>query len=236
MKINIFDIETAPNPDAVELYTKPFDRESVKVGNIKDPDKIKVKLDQAESDHWAKAHDKAALNPFTAKIVAIGIHFDGDDSATILEGVEASILNQFWDVCRLKDPSTYWAFYSGSNDKSAFDPRHIIARSWVNKVTIPFGAVSLKGYISNLFIDLAPIFMAGASYPTFTSADMAARQLGLIGSNVGFAVIKSSEEIETKHGITGKTFHQFLGSTAASEYLTNDLAVERGIANTIITK
>jgi hypothetical protein len=238
IKTNIFDIETAPRLDLVNELTKPFKRSDVKLGNLKDPEKIAAKMETAEADYWAKANDKCQLNPFTSEICAIGVHLDGAPEAILMDGSEIQILSKFWSLIAAHN-SERWAYYTGSNNKSAFDPRHIICRSWVNKVKVPEGIISEGGFISRLFVDLAQIFLAGGDYPAFVGADMCAKQLGLIGEDVGFATVKSKDQLSDSDGLTGKNFWKFWRGdddqkALAAEYLTNDLAIERAIADRIL--
>jgi hypothetical protein len=239
IKTNIFDIETSPRTDLVIEFTKPFKRSDVKLGNIKDPEKVAAKMETAEADYWHKANDKCQLNPFTSEICAIGVHIDGAPDVALLDGSEIQILSKFWSLVAAHN-SERWAYYTGSNNKSAFDPRHIICRSWVNGVSVPEGMVSEQGYLSRCFVDLAQVFLAGADYPSFVGADLCAKQLGLIGQDVGFSTVKSKDQLSDSDGLTGKNFWKFwqgddVAKTLAAEYLTNDLAIERAIADRILS-
>ena len=60
--IAAIDIETMRNKDAIDLMPEP----EVKVGNLKDPDKIAAKIEEAKAEQIAKA----ALDPLTARIAA----------------------------------------------------------------------------------------------------------------------------------------------------------------------
>jgi len=103
----IFDIETGAIPDAewAELFSfdeasvknflllsKEFDPAEVKTGNIKDPAKIKEKveaarekfeleksgakaaIETARDDAWNKFVEKAALSPLTGQVLAVGYY------------------------------------------------------------------------------------------------------------------------------------------------------------------
>jgi len=242
IKTNVFDIETSPRLDLVKEFVKPFKRSDVKLGNLKDAEKIAAKLEHAEANHWQQANDKCQLNPFTSEICAIGIHLDGDKEEILLgqyQESEVMILNEFWELVEERS-SHRWAYFSGSNNKSAFDPRHVICRSWANNIKPPVGMVSEQGYLSRCFVDLAQVFLAGSDYPAFVGADMAAKQLGLIGQDVGFSTVKSKEDLSNDEGLTGKNFWKFWAGddkqkALASEYLTNDIAINRAIANLILS-
>jgi len=156
----------------------------------------------------------------------------------LLTGKEPIILNEFWRILHQTSHES-WAYYTGSNDKSAFDPRGIVARSWVNRVPVPSGIISDRGYYSGCFVDLAQIFLAGGNFPAYVSADAAAKKLGLIGADVGFTTVRSKEDLEAQYGVCGKNFHEYVNSddpekrAIATVYLGNDLAIERAIANLI---
>ena len=101
----IFDIETGPLPDDVlterftfdeskvpgfGLLSQEFDPATVKTGNMKDPEKIKEKIEKAKEDFatkkriaeiaveegktdaWNKFVEKAALSPLTGQVLAAG--------------------------------------------------------------------------------------------------------------------------------------------------------------------
>lgn len=105
MKYLIFDIETGPLPEehlvehftfdeskisGFDLLSKEFDPSSVKLGNLKDPDKIQAKIDDAQADFnlkkstahiaveqgrkdaWEKFVSRAALSPLTGQVLAVG--------------------------------------------------------------------------------------------------------------------------------------------------------------------
>ncbi len=70
----IFDIETGPLPEAeLANMLPPFDPAEVKTGNLKDPAKIAEKIAEAEANHRRDFFDKAALDPLTGRVVAIGL-------------------------------------------------------------------------------------------------------------------------------------------------------------------
>jgi len=238
MRNHVFDIETKALPDKVTEFTKPFAKEEVLVGNLKDPEKIAAKQEAAEAGYWAKAHDKAALNPHTSEIVTIGIHLDNNGETFMLEGSEAHILGSFWTIYK-QHTQHNWCYWTGSNDKGAFDVRHIVIRSWVNRVPVPEGLVSARGYLSNGFVDLAQVFLFGAPFPSYCSLDLAGRQLGVIGTTNDCATVQSKLDIEATTGVTGMTFAEFRQGEErqheqAVAYLRNDLALTRGIADIIL--
>src|SRR5690348_11390018 len=118
-----FDIETKPRTELVKRFVEPFpafDPEAVKYGNTKDPEKRAVILAEKEAGHkadevayWARAHDRASLNPLTAEIVCIGLLIDG--RVRIISGDEKSVLTEFWEIFgSQKFASERFVFWSGN--------------------------------------------------------------------------------------------------------------------------
>lgn len=233
-KTIVFDIETAPSDELVEKNTKPFDPSTVKLGNLKDEEKITAKLAEAESKYYENAYRKAALDPITGYICAIGIAYD-DKDFELLYGDESDILTKFW-VAFTPNSNANWAYYTGSNNKTTFDIRFILMRSWMNKVKVPWGIVTKTGYFNGAFVDLAQIYLAGADYVTYCGLSRCAEQLDMIGEDVGFATVRSKDELKLSTGVTGANFHELLVSDpkAADTYLINDLALTKALANRIL--
>ena len=235
METNIFDIETAPYSDEEILQNaKPFNPHDVKLGNLKDPEKIAAKLELAENGYKQTLLDKAALDPHTSKICAIGLNkFGSSEVHTICGMDEETILETFWGYFRTSHNP--WCYWSGSNNKECFDPRHIIVRSWKLGVLVPHAVVNTRGYLTDRFVDLSQIYMFGDSYPSYCSSENACKQLGLFGKDEGCGVILSKMALKSE-GVEGKNFHEVLKADAnlALKYLTNDVAMERGIAERIL--
>lgn len=232
MEVNIFDIETKPHDEAELLKTlKPFDKQSVKIGNLKDPDKIEAKIEQAEIEYKRQYLDKAALSPHTSSICAIGINKSNSEKITILKGDEASILIDFWE--HYKSNNDPWAFWSGSNNREAFDPRHIIVRSWKLGLNVPYGTVRQGGYLTDRFFDLSPVYLFGSPFPSYCSANDCAEQLNLQCCCCGKLL---SKKMLKELGVEGKNFHEVLETNhdLALEYLKNDIIIERAIADVIL--
>ena len=58
-----FDIESGPQPDAYLSTVLPaFNPEDVKLGNIKDPEKIAAKIEEARCNHFTNFKANAALD------------------------------------------------------------------------------------------------------------------------------------------------------------------------------
>ena len=234
MEHHIFDIETKPYSDEEILKNaKPFSKDDVKLGNLKDPEKIEAKLEAAEGIYKAGLLDKAALDPHTSSICAIGINERNTDNVKLLLGEERDILMEFWAIFR--GTSEAWCYWSGSNDKTAFDPRHSITRSWKLGIPTAWRVVSKRGFLTDRFVDITQTYLFGASYPSYCSAEKAAEQLGLIGTQSGCGMVKSKQALKAS-GVEGKNFHEVLESNLelALEYLKNDVALERAIAERIL--
>lgn len=229
-----FDIETKPVPELVEKFTKPypdFDPDTVKMGNLKDPAKRAEKLESAKAEHedvrriyWKKAHEKAALNPFTGQIVVIGLISD-EGKVEFLEGDEPSILRQFW--ARVSVPNNAlikWVFWSGcgAGDKM-FDLDYIVTRSRIVGIRIP-PMVRSGRYYAQRFIDLASEFLLyrREEYLKLTAA---AELMGLYEWPTGPILLRKRDDDQ----VTGENFHLWYSGglktsrSLALDYLTNDL-------------
>jgi hypothetical protein len=183
-----FDIETAPIPENVERFTKPFaefDADAVKCGNLKDPAKIVEKKAQAFADHaeeqkayWRKAHENAALSPFTGRIVVIGLITE-DASITYLEGEEKAILGAFWNhFAEPKNALRKWVYWSGCGDAGKnFDLDFIVTRSRIVGVPVP-PLVRNGRFYSSKFVDLASEFLL-FQREQYLSLSKAADMMGL---------------------------------------------------------
>ena len=69
-----FDIETGPPPPTeLALVLPPFDPDAVKAGNLKDPEKVAVKIKEAETSHGREFTEKAGLDPLTGRVLAVGL-------------------------------------------------------------------------------------------------------------------------------------------------------------------
>lgn len=239
MKFVIFDIETQGLRDEALALAEPFkdfeplppfDPKSVKLGNLKDADKIAAKIraeeaaypqkikeheaayEKAKLDYQAKLISKAALNPLCGKIVAIGIKTK--DTETIICGDEKDILKEFWD------------FYASSSEQflgwniNGFDVPFIVRRCWLNNVVVP--NIFNGRFLISKFVDLMEKFACG-EYGYKLSLDKAAHFFGVQGKYEG--------------DCTGETFaEKFLSNDPvarkeAEEYLKCDLRATWAIAD-----
>lgn len=229
----IFDIETKPRLDLVDRYLKKFDSEEVKTGNLKDPAKIAEKILQAEADYHRNAVEKAALNPITAEIIAIGVGEEGSQDINILSGTEDYILDGFWsDFSSKFGSATPFVFWSGNGSPTDnFDIDFIIRRSWIVGVKVPQIAFNGK-YLSNRFVDAAQRYLLGRR-DAFCSLTRCADELGLY--KAGSLLLPKSETDR----VQGKNFWNFWEGTPeehgmAVKYLNNDVNTLREIADRIL--
>ena len=230
-----FDIETAPDENAVLANTDKFDESSVKLGNIKDPEKIEAKIGDAKAKYWTNVFSKAALNPYTSTICAIGMALPDEDKVRILQGDEKVILTAFWSYFR-EFKNDIWVCYTGSNKKSMFDLRHILVRSWITRVSVPVGVVGNTGFITSSFVDLANIFLAAADYPEYCGLDRACKLLGIVGEETRLGKVVSKESLEKDFGVSGANFHelQYTQPEVAEVYLKNDVLMTLALSDRLI--
>ena len=138
MQTIFYDIETGPLPE-VELaaLVPPFDPAEVKTGNLKDPDKIAAKLAEAEVNHQRDFFGKAALDPLTGRVVAVGLLYpDSGEFAVIGHDDEAATLREFWQATKGEMGRINQMAGFNSN---AFDLPFLIRRSWRHRVAVPCG-------------------------------------------------------------------------------------------------
>lgn len=245
----ILDIETAPNPEAVAKFTDPFPvffESEVKVGNLKDPEKIREKLQAARTahaqeaqDYWSKAAERAALHPFTGTIEVIGIMDEGGE-AILIDGPEATLLARFWSLFGLPgDPSLQWLVYSGCGDERRnFDLDFILTRSRILGVAIP-PHIRPGRYYSDRITDLAPLFLLHR-HDAFCSLTKCAELLGCydrpIETDAGPVTLTRKRQDDE---VTGANFFEFWRSPGerqrkAQAYLINDLFHTLAIARRLL--
>lgn len=86
----IFDIETAPLPEAAE-YLEPVEAPA----NYKDPAKIEAYCAEKQAEHMSRC----GLDVDLCRVVALGMWLEGAEASSVItaEGVsEANILRAFW--------------------------------------------------------------------------------------------------------------------------------------------
>lgn len=173
----IFDIETGPLPD--EQILPLFDVDGVKFGNTKDEAKRAAIVEAAK----AKFVERAALDPLTGQVVAIGYHAAEAEPVVIGVGwsvkTEADVLAHFWETfaycSKAKRPLAGW-------NTHGFDLPFLVRRSWINDVAVPQGLLERGRYWHETFVDLMQIFSCG-KYGDFVSLHRACQAFGLAGKN-----------------------------------------------------
>jgi len=96
-----FDIETEPKSiELIEAQAPAFKPENVKVGNLKDQDKIDAKIEDARQNHISAIVDKAGLSPLYSNPSAIGYHHAGDFEVTLdfADGDPKGMVEKFWKI------------------------------------------------------------------------------------------------------------------------------------------
>lgn len=243
MKFIVFDIETAGIRDKALEFAEPFkpfeplppfDPKAVKVGNLKNLDKIAEKIREAEEsypqrvkeheeayekaalEYQAKVVSKAALNALCGRVVAIGIKTESEE--IILSGGEADILQRFWEFV-----GTHGDNFVGWNI-AGFDMPFLVRRSWM--LGVPFPDSIFNGrFLSSQFVDLMVMFACG-EYGYKLSLDKAADFFGVPGKYDG--------------DVCGENFAQhFEGEDpvmrkCAEEYLLCDLRATWAVAEKML--
>ncbi len=223
MKTIIFDIETGPLAEAeLESMLPPFDPAEVKCGNLKDPAKIAEKIAEAEANHRRDFFDKAALDPLSGRVVAIGLlafdargeagpNFINDGKLVVIgHDDEAETLREFWDMTRGEmgrlNPLVGFNIFN-------FDLPFLFRRSWKHRVAVPFG-LRRGRYWGDQLIDLRDAWQLGDRQAR-GSLDSIAKHLG----------------VGAKNG-DGKAFANLWQSDRkqAEAYLHNDLKLTAKIA------
>jgi len=217
--VNIIDIETGPRDKASVLSF--FDPDKIKVGNLKDPQKIADKIAEAETEFV----DKAALSAITGEVVCIGI-MGPTGKRTFLDAVregERNCIEEFWRRASFVASRGFneWAGWN----MNGFDLPFLIQRSFFFGLSVPAGILQGR-YFDKRFVDLMINFTCGV-YGAYQSLDTVAHFLGIGGK-------------DKDNPCTGETAHRFFRSTDLSQrelgfrYLHNDLIMTRRIAERML--
>lgn len=212
-KILIFDIETGPLPLAeIERFIEPFEPAKVKVGNIKDPEKIAEKIASAACAHVQDVLDNAALDALTGRVLCIGWM----DPAGTFEHIgltdEADTIRTFWKTVE-PDRQGIAPTLIGFNSNN-FDLPFLIRRSWHHQISVPTH-IRRGRYWGDFIFDIADAWSMGDRMERFVSLNALARHLG-VGDKTG----------------KGEDFAQLWNTDkeAALGYLENDLRLTLKIA------
>ena len=216
----IFDVETAALPESeLAALVPPFDPAEVRTGNLKDPDKIAAKIAEAEANHRKDFLEKAALDPLTGRVLAVGLlpmaeRGTGNAEFRIIdEEDESKMLREFWEVCRGEMGRINRMI--GFNTH-LFDLPFLIRRSWKHRVPVPFG-IRRGRYWGDEMIDLRDAWQLG-DRQSRGSLDAIAKHLGIGGKNgngADFSMLWQSDRAK------------------AVEYLRNDLELTAKMAEAL---
>ena len=150
MQTIVFDVETGSLAESeLSALLPPFDPAEVKTGNMKDPAKIAEKIAEAEASHRRDFFDRAALDPLTGRVVAIGMlvypevrgqrsEVGVEEGKCVIIGHddEARTLREFWQYTQAEmgrmNPMIGFNIFG-------FDLPFLFRRSWKRRVPIPFG-------------------------------------------------------------------------------------------------
>ena len=250
MSFVVFDIETGPLP--IEKLTEivpefnadsiahpgEWDPSSVKVGNLKDSEKIHEKIEQAKAAHqasvdsfmdrvvaaekayWSDVTSKAALSALTGQVLAIGYKSErGMRLDCVAEDKsEKVLLDWFW--------STYQAMRESDRHLAGFNIREfdipfMAQRSVILGVSVPKTLLVQDKWLDKTFIDLRDRF--GFCGRPAGTLDAICKACGIGGKPEGttgamFAELYSNPETREK----------------AIEYLKNDLEMTFGLAERML--
>ncbi|HNW08484.1 MAG TPA: ribonuclease H-like domain-containing protein [Verrucomicrobiota bacterium] len=178
MQTIFFDIETgALAGSEIAAVMPPFDPAEVKTGNLKDPDKIAAKLAEAEANHRRDFIERAALDPLTGRVVAIGLMYLASGRFEVIgHDDEAQTLRDFWAACRGEMGRVHQMV--GFNTHQ-FDLPFLVRRSWKHRIEMPYG-IRRGRWWSDEMVDLRDEWQLG-DRQSRGSLDSIAKHLGLGG-------------------------------------------------------
>ncbi len=216
-----FDIETKPIIEAVAEFNE-FKPEDVKLGNLKDEEKIKAKIKEAEKKFWKDAADKAALNPLTAEICALGWK-SATDVTLLINKPEKELISAFWQLLSdLRSGALPHSKLIGFNI-SLFDIPFIVKRSWILNIPVP--DVRNGRWLDPIFCDLREVwhnFEFGWQHSHGKLEDVA-------------RILKCGSPKRPKY-VSGKDFHKIMikEPKKAENYLEADLEDAYNIGKRIL--
>jgi 3'-5' exonuclease len=178
MQTIFFDIETGALAESeIAAVMPPFDPAEVKTGNLKDPDKIAAKLAEAEANHRRDFIERAALDPLTGRVVAIGLMYLASGRFEVIgHDDEAQTLRDFWAACRGEMGRVHQMV--GFNTHQ-FDLPFLVRRSWKHRIEMPYG-IRRGRWWSDEMVDLRDEWQLG-DRQSRGSLDSIAKHLGLGG-------------------------------------------------------
>lgn len=216
----IFDIETGSNLERSRALMPEFDESEVRVGNLKDQDKITQKMGDRRRSHEKSWLEDSALRPETGHVLAIGMLPTREETPEPLifhvqeGGGEKDILLSFWDFLESTQKSSGQAFAGFAIFH--FDLPFLIIRSRILGVPVPIGLRTGRWFNPTRFVDLQEEWLCGRSRnDTRASLSYVARALG-VGEKSG-----DGKDFESVYNLNLKS---------ALDYLRNDLELAKGVA------
>ena len=198
--ITILYIETLAQPESViRAKLPPFDPAKVKLGVLKDPDKIRAKLAEAEAEHGNDEVANAALHATTGTLAIVGFrHGEKVTQYHIGDMTEAAIIEaSFAEILRALDKGIVIAGYF----VKGFDLPFIVGRAWALGIKVPsrvFNAIKPRYPWSESIVCLQEVWLAGSGAQFGTRASLATvlRELGLppkSGTGADFGALWASD-------------------------------------------
>lgn len=210
-----FDIETGPQPaDVLADLLPPFDPSEVKCGNIKDPDKIREKIEEARLKHINDFVDKAALNAISGQVLAIGVMTDAGNVQIIGDAnqPEQEIIAEFFELTTTNPVMPHLIGFNSN----VFDLPYLVRRAWILGVSTGAfcGRFKRGRYWSEMCVDLRETWQLGDR--------MASGSLDAISRAMG---------IGQKTGDHGADFYKFWANDRATAiaYLKRDLELTKAM-------
>ena len=219
----IFDIETGANLERARALMPPFEESEVRVGNIKNEDKIRAKVSDRRVAHERSWLEGSALRPETGHVLAIGMLSTRENSMRgnsplifhVHQTSEADVLQSFWDFLSSTQEATGQSFIGFAIYH--FDLPFLIIRSRILGVPVPINLRVGRYYNATRFTDLQEEWLQGRSRnDTKCSLSYVAKALQCGSEKAG----------------DGNKFEALYNAneSAALSYLENDLVVTKEIA------
>lgn len=208
----IFDIETGPLPEEdLRRIFEPTDPDKVPLGNRSKPDVVAAYIEQYLAEEFTKFVEKAALDPLTGRVLAIGWTADDGFESMDGDGHERLVLSDFWTLyesCEERSLSLVGFNIFG------FDLPFLVNRSRILGVDVPPSVVNGR-FFSRVFIDLLKVWNFD-SYSNYVSLNKLCKALGLGEKNGDGADFARLWEEDREQAIA---------------YLRQDLALTTKLAN-----
>lgn len=176
------DIETYPTDDAKQY----FDESEVKIGNLKDPEKIKAKIDEACENYLTRA----ALNWYSARVTCIAM-YDGNETEYLLDKNEKYMLEYLFDYLKKRKTAGIltWNGYD-------FDCQFLLMRAAINDV--PCKDIRGKKYYTPgaYHLDLMQALTSCGKYVSLSKASKAMLGMDKIGSGADAITLWASDQYD----------------------------------------